>query len=156
MFIFRWFFRLIWAAIFGAVCGLGGFAFGAIVFGIIEIFFGWNQESTKTAIWICTGIAALWGVIAIIRNGIEGDKSRKTVNSFKKEYEKATGEKYEYIPSLDSIGTKSTQPKTNQGYMHTDLYGKVTGFSKTSGNSTEHYSPNGYGVSHRSGNDVTH
>lgn len=155
MFIFRWLFRLIKAALFGALCGAGGYFGGTLVFGIFQLFCGWSKESTDTIIWICAIIPALWAVVTIIRNGIDDDADRGMLDSYKQAYEDVTGEKYTYIPS-DSIGEKPTPNRTGHGYSHTDMYGRNTGFTRVDGDSADHYSAAGYSASHRSGNDVTH
>lgn len=156
MIIFRWIFRLIKAVLFGAICGIGGFMGGTLVFGILQLFCGWSKESTDTIIWICAILAALWAVVTIVRNGIEDDADNRMFNSYKKAYEDATGEKYTYVPTLESIGNEPSTKRTSQSYSHTDMYGRSTGFTRVEGNSADHYSADGYSASHRSGNDVVH
>lgn len=155
MFIFRWLFRLIKAALFGALCGAGGYFGGTLVFGILQLFCGWSKESTDTIIWICAALPAIWAIVRIIRDGIDDDSDRSMLNSYKKAYEDVTGEKYTYIPS-DSTDQTPTPSRPGRGYSHTDIYGRNTGFTRVDGNSADHYSANGYSASHRSGNDVTH
>ncbi|MBQ7817246.1 MAG: hypothetical protein IJ388_00415 [Oscillospiraceae bacterium] len=155
MFIFRWIFRLIKAALFGALCGVGGYFGGTLVFGIIQLFCGWSKEFTETITWIGAIIFALWAVVTIIRNGIDDDAAEDLFNSAKKEYEDITGEKYTYIPS-ESIDETPSANRTNRGYSHTDIYGRSTGYTRVDGDSADHYSADGYSASHRSGNDVTH
>lgn len=138
MFIFRWIFRLIKAALFGALCGAGGFMGGAIVFGILQLFCGWSKESTDTIIWICAIVAALWAVVTIIRNGIEDDADRQMLDSYKKAYEDVTGEKYTYVPTLESIGKSSASESNTGNYQHESFFGVPGGKTSYNGNKATH------------------
>ena len=156
MILFRWIFRLIKAVLFGAICGGGGFLGGAIVFGILQIFTGMSKQSTDTLIWLSAGAFALWAVITIIRTGIEDDEDKRMMDSLKKAYEEATGEKYTNVPKWESIGAQPSEKKSSGSYVHTDMYGRTTGFTSTYGNSADHFSEDGYSSSFKIDNDVIH
>lgn len=49
-----------------------------------------------------------------------------------------------------------SKPSDEESYLHTDLYGRISGFSDVSKDGAEHYSGRGYSASFRSGNDTYH
>ena len=135
--IFRWIFRLIKAVLFGALCGAGGYFFGSFIFGILQLFCGWSNDGTKMLVWIGTIVLALWAIVTIIRDGIEEDSYKQVLNSYKKGYEKVTGEKYTYIPS-DSPKENSAAATRSGNYQHESFFGVPGGKSTYKGDKVTH------------------
>lgn len=156
MIVFKWIFRLIKAALFGAICGTGGFVMGAIIFGILQLFCGWSKENTYTIIYVFSGLFALWAFITIIRNGIEDDANEESLKTLKDIYKKATGEEYKYVPTLDKIDNTPPVRKPKVSYEHSNAYGLSTGFTRVNGGTIDNFSVDGYTASLRSGNDIVH
>ena len=155
--IIKWIFRVIWAGIFGTVCGVGAYFISALFLGILQLLCGWSRESTETLIMVVTVGFGLFCAGIIIHNGMTDDANKRFLNSYVKTYEELSGEKYTYVPPLESIGRDEPTKSKNVGYVNNDIYGVPTGITKKQGNTQEHYSFSGdYSLSNRYGEDILH